>query len=159
MTITVNKIEGDIMISIGDSVSFKLVGTDGKEHTIDDFQGKVLILYTYPKDHTPGCTNQACRFRDLNELFKEHNAVILGVNRDSISTHQRFTDKHQLPFTLLSDPDGLLLEPLGALNGKKVLRNTYIIDEKGRLEQIFKQVSAKTNPDEVLDYLKNRMKL
>lgn len=144
------------MINIGNYVSFNLPGSDGKNHRTEDYQGKVIVLYTYPKDLTPGCTNQACSFRNLNEEFKNHNAVILGLNKDSLKTHEKFVNKHQLSFPLLTDQDGELLNLLGALKDNKLMRNTYIIDEEGKLELALTQVKASENPDDVLSYLKQR---
>ena len=144
------------MINIGNYVSFNLPGSDGKNHRTEDYQGKVIVLYTYPKDLTPGCTNQACGFRNLNEEFKNHNAVILCLNKDSLKTHEKFVNKHQLSFPLLTDQDGELLNLLGALKDNKLMRNTYIIDEEGKLELALTQVKASENPDDVLSYLKQR---
>ena len=144
------------MINIGNYVSFNLPGSDGKNHRTEDYQGKVIVLYTYPKDLTPGCTNQACSFRNLNEEFKNHNAVILGLNKDSLKTHEKFVNKHQLSFPLLTDQDGELLNLLGALKDNKLMRNTYIIDEEGKLELALTQVKSSENPDDVLSYLKQR---
>lgn len=145
------------MIQIGEQVQFNLLGSDGKHHLNTDYLGKILVLYTYPKDNTPGCTAQACRFRDLNDDFKSLNAVVLGLNKDSLETHQRFIQKHELTFPLLIDEDLSFIEQLGAKKGdNKVYRKTYIIDESGKLEKVFDKVSPKKNPDEVLDYLRNR---
>lgn len=145
------------MINIGERVEFILEGSDGQTHRTKDYEGKVLILYTYPKDNTPGCTTQACTFRDLDAEFKKLNAVVLGLNKDSINTHQNFRSKFELPFTLLSDPDLKLIQQLGATKDEgKVARNTYIIDEVGNLEKIYTSVSPKNNPEEVLEYIKSR---
>lgn len=144
------------MLKIGDYVKLTLPGSDGKTHHTEDYQGKVIILYTYPKDLTPGCTTQACRFRDLTKEFSDLNAVILGLNKDDLKSHDKFTSKHQLTFPLLSDVNGELLKELGALEGNKIYRNTYVIDEEGKLEKVYVQVKASENPDEVLAYLKER---
>lgn len=144
------------MLTVGNYIKFDLPGSDGKQHKTEDYKGKVIVLYTYPKDLTPGCTTQACRFRDLTEEFKGVNAVVLGLNRDTISLHEKFIDKHQLSFPLLSDKEGELLTELGALVEGKLYRNTYIIDEEGILEKVFIQVKASENPDDVLSYLKTR---
>lgn len=144
------------MLTLGNYILFDLPGSDGKQHRTDDYKGKVIVLYTYPKDLTPGCTAQACRFRDLNGEFREQNAVVLGLNRDTINLHEKFINTHQLSFPLLSDKSGDLLTELGALIENKLFRNTYIIEEEGKLEKIFTQVKASENPDEVLTYLKDR---
>ncbi|NLC95466.1 MAG: peroxiredoxin [Bacilli bacterium] len=144
------------MFKIGDYIEFSLPGSDGRVHKTEDYKGKVIVLYTYPKDLTPGCTTQACRFRDLTKEFAELNAVILGLNKDDLQSHEKFINKHQLTFPLLSDVNGELLDKLGAKEGSKVYRNTYVIDEEGELEKIYEQVKASENPDEVLAYLKER---
>jgi len=145
------------MIQIGDKVEFSLLGSDGKTHRVTDYEGKVLILYTYPKDNTPGCTAQACGFRDLMKEYQAVNAVVLGLNADSVASHERFSTTYDLPFPLLTDPELSLIKPLGAdKEGGRVLRKTYIIDESGVLEKVYDEVSPKNNPDEVLAYLKGR---
>jgi thioredoxin-dependent peroxiredoxin len=145
------------MYQIGDSIEFNLLGSDEKWHQTKDYQGKVVILYTYPRDNTPGCTTQACTFRDLNQEFKDLNAVVLGLNHGSLKSHQGFVSKFELPFPLLIDQDFTLIEQLGAKKEEnKVFRKTYILDETGKLEKVYDKVSPKNNPEEVLDYLRSR---
>ncbi|ERJ13535.1 peroxiredoxin [Haloplasma contractile] len=145
------------MLQIGDYVDFNLPGTDGNDHKTEDYKGKVIVLYTYPRDNTPGCTVEAKRFRDLHEEIIKQNAIVIGINKNSMKSHHNFIDKHCLPFNLLVDKDLELLSVLGATKDEtKVARKTYIISEKGDLENVFNTVKAKTHPNEVLEYLKNR---
>lgn len=145
------------MYDIGDYVIFNLPGSDEKQHENTDYLGKVLVLFTYPRDNTPGCTTEACGFRDLTDDFTQLNSVVLGLNHNSLTSHQNFINKHQLTFPLLIDEDFALLEPLGAKKEEdKVYRKTFIIDEYGKLEKVFEEVSPKSHPNEVLGYLESR---
>ena len=145
------------MLKIGDYVPFNLPGSDNQQHSNKDYEGKILIIYTYPKDNTPGCTTQACTFRDLDKEFKNNNAVVLGLNHGSKKSHQGFISKYQLNSPLLIDEEFSLIEKLGAKKEEnKVFRKTYIIDESGKLEKIYDTVSPKSNPDVVLTYIKSR---
>lgn len=118
---------------------FTLEGNDGQEHSLADYKGKTVVMYFYPKDNTPGCTKEACGFRDLNAKMKKSDVVVLGVSKDSISSHNGFAEKYKLPFVLLSDPDAAMMKKYGAF-GKKVMygkevqgtiRSTVIIGPKG----------------------------
>jgi len=145
------------MLNIGDHVDFKLPGSDDKIHHIEEYMGKILVIYTYPKDDTPGCTIEARGFKDLNDEFKENNVIILGLNNNSLQSHQKFIDKYCLPFPLLIDKDLQLIERLGAKQEKSsVLRKKFIINEEGNLEKIYDNVSVKTHPEEILAYIKSR---
>lgn len=141
--------------------SFKLQDQNGEYHKLSDYKGKKVILYFYPKDMTSGCTKQACNFRDLYPGFIEKGAVVLGVSKDSVSSHKKFEEKHGLPFTLLSDES---LDTIKAydvwkektLYGKKymgVVRTTYLIDEKGKIIKAFEKVDASKNPEAMLKEL------
>ena len=98
---------------------FSLEGNDGKKHSLGDYQGKTIVLYFYPKDDTPGCTKEACAFRDSMQSITQSSAVVLGVSRDSIDSHNRFIAKYDLPFTLLSDPQAETMKNYGAWGGKE----------------------------------------
>ncbi len=142
--------------------SFSLLDQDGIEKTLDDYAGKWLVLYFYPKDNTPACTKQACSFRDEREIIEEQTgAVVVGVSRDTPRSHKKFADKHGLNFTLLSDPDHVAHEAYGAWGPKKfmgreflgALRNTYIINPDGRIVTEYLGVSPAQNAAEILDDL------
>jgi thioredoxin-dependent peroxiredoxin len=120
--------------------AFSLEGNDGKKHSLEDYRGKPVVLYFYPKDDTPGCTKEACGFRDLGSSLKKSGAVVLGVSKDSIDSHNKFGSKYKLPFTLLSDPKTEVMKRYGAF-GKKMMygktvegtiRSTVVIGPKGR---------------------------
>jgi peroxiredoxin Q/BCP len=140
------------MLSPGDRApDFTLPGDDGKDHSLSDFAGKTLILYFYPKDNTPGCTTEACEFRDEAAAYKKKKAVVVGVSPDSIASHGKFRDKHELNFLLLSDKDHAVAEAFGAwgdkvLYGKKykgIIRSTFVIDGKGKIVEAHYKVSVK----------------
>ena len=143
--------------------AFTLLGSDGKKHRLSDYKDKTVVLYFYPKDDTPGCTKQACEFRRLNKKLDKENAVVLGVSKDSIESHNKFIDKFKLPFVLLSDPDKKVMEKYGAwgekvLYGKKTvgsIRSTTIISPEGRILKHWKKVpKAEAHPEKVLEWLK-----
>ena len=135
--------------------AFTLADQDGKKHALKDFLGKPVVLYFYPKDDTSGCTKEACQFRDQKPDFKKAKAVVLGVSPDSVDSHRKFVDKHELNFTLLSDPkdaDGnpKICAKYGvwqekSMYGRKymgVVRTTYLIDAKGRVAQRWDKVKV-----------------
>lgn len=130
---------------------FTLPGDDGHEVSLSDYEGRKVILYFYPKDGTPGCTTEAEEFRDNVKEFEKENAVILGVSKDSVKSHLKFKEKHALPFTLLSDPEGKVLDLYGvwkkrSLYGRTFLgteRTTFLINESGIVERIYRKVKAK----------------
>ncbi|MBQ8510504.1 MAG: thioredoxin-dependent thiol peroxidase [Clostridia bacterium] len=142
--------------------AFTLPDKDGNPVSLSDFAGKKVVLYFYPKDNTAGCTKQACAFAAAYEDFKSLDVVVIGVSKDSTASHQKFADKFNLPFILLSDPDRLAIEPYGVWQEKKqcgkvsmgVVRTTYIIDENGNIEKVMPKVKPDTNASEILDYLK-----
>ena len=143
--------------------AFTLEGSDGKKHSIKDYAGKRIVIYFYPRDNTPGCTKESCGFRDLNQEIAELNAVVLGVSKDSLASHDKFIDKFGLPFVLLSDPDTKMMAKYGAW-GEKVLygktsigciRSTVIIDKKGKVIKHWRKVpKAEAHPQKVLEYLR-----
>ena len=140
---------------------FTLKDAAGQEISLSDFLGKKVVLYFYPKDNTPGCTRQACAFRDAFQEFKDLGVQVIGISRDGVASHQRFAEKNALPFVLLSDPERLAIEAYGVWREKKnygkvsmgVVRTTFLIDEQGRLEKIFEKVKPDTNAGEILTYL------
>jgi peroxiredoxin Q/BCP len=137
---------------------FSLPDADGRVWSLADFRGKKLVLYFYPKDDTPGCTKEACGFRDAYSGFAEKNAVVVGVSRDSGSSHKKFAGKYSLPFLLLSDPDKTALTAYCAwgektMYGKKVwgiIRSTFVIDAEGRVAKVFPKVSPVGHAEEIL---------
>jgi peroxiredoxin Q/BCP len=140
------------LISVGEKAPFfTLLADDGREVSLSDFKGKKIVLYFYPKDGTPGCTKEAIEFRDLEKEFDKEDAVILGLSKDSVKSHQKFKRKHNLPFTLLSDPEGKALNLYGVwkkrnLYGRTFLgteRTTFIIDENGFVKNIYRKVKVK----------------
>lgn len=144
--------------------AFTLLGSDGKRHSLKDYRGQNVLLYFYPKDDTPGCTKEACGFRDLKERFAEMDTVILGVSRDPLPSHVKFIEKHQLPFILLSDPEGSMMEKYGAWGEKNmygklskgVIRSTVLVGPDGKVLQHWKQVrKAEQHPEEVLKMLRS----
>jgi len=140
---------------------FILPDQDGNSVTLSSFKGKKIVLYFYPKDNTPGCTKQACNFGELFPQFREKDAVILGVSKDSVSSHKKFQEKYRLPFTLLADTELTVIQAYDVwkeknMYGKKtmgVVRTTYLIDEKGIIVKAFGKVKAAENPKQMLDEL------
>ena len=140
---------------------FTLFDKDGKSVSLSDFLGKKVILYFYPKDNTPGCTKQACAFAANFEKFKEIDAVVIGISKDSVQSHLKFAQKYDLPFILLSDTELMAIKAYDVWQEKKlygkvsmgVVRTTYIIDENGDIEKIMPKVKPDTNAAEILEYL------
>ena len=150
------------MLKIGDKApEFTLQDKNGNEISLTSFLGKKIVLYFYPKDSTPGCTRQACAFASAYEQFKSNDVVVIGVSKDSISSHVKFAEKYNLPFILLSDPERKAIEAYGVWQEKKmcgkvgmgVVRTTFIIDENGNIEKIMDKVKPDTNAQEILEYL------
>jgi peroxiredoxin Q/BCP len=146
-------------LNIGDKApAFKLKNDDGDDVALKDFKGKNVILYFYPKDDTPGCTKEACDFRDHSKTFDKKDMVIIGINPDSVESHVKFKKKYGLPFQLLSDPDKKTLETYGvwkekSMYGRKYMgveRTTFVIDGAGKISKIFPKVSVTGHIDEVL---------
>ena len=137
------------MVAVGkEAPNFTLESDEEKQVSLKDFRGKKVVLYFYPKDGTTGCTTEALGFKDVAEQFAKESAVILGISKDSVSSHQKFKQKHQLPFTLLSDPDAKVPNQYDvwkekSLYGRKFMgteRTTFLIDEKGIIRKIYRKV-------------------
>ncbi len=140
---------------------FTLQDKDGNQVSLTDFAGQKVVVYFYPRDNTPGCTRQACAFASAYNVFKQHNIAVIGISKDSITSHQKFAAKHNLPFILLSDPELTAIQAYDVWKEKKmygkvsmgVVRSTYIIDENGIIEKVMPKVKPDTNAEEVLKYL------
>jgi peroxiredoxin Q/BCP len=153
---------GDAMTLVGSPLpAFSLQDDQGRTVTNADLKGRWTVLYAYPKDSTPGCTTEACDFRDNWARVESMGAQVLGISRDSLKSHQNFIAKQQLPFRLLSDPETALLKPLGAF-GKKmmygkevegIIRSTFLVDPKGVIREAWPKVSVKGHVQAVLDAL------
>ena len=138
---------------------FTAVTDAGEEVRLSSLRGRKVVLYFYPKDNTPGCTQEACDFRDRQVELEAKNAVVLGVSIDSAKSHQGFKSKHDLPFTLLADPDKELVNMYGVYREKKqygrtymgTVRTTFVIDESGRIAQVLDNVRVKGHVDAVLE--------
>ena len=143
---------------------FTLPDKDGNEVSLSQFLGKKVVLYFYPKDNTPGCTRQACAFAGAYAGFRKLDTIVVGISRDSTASHQRFAEKHSLPFILLSDPERKAIEAYGVWQEKKnygkvsmgVVRSTFIIDENGIIEKVMPKVKPDTNAAEILAYLEGK---
>ncbi|ALP04625.1 thioredoxin-dependent thiol peroxidase [Clostridioides difficile] len=153
------------MLSIGTKApEFTLEDKDGNKVSMSDFKGKKIVVYFYPKDNTPGCTRQACAFRNAYDGFKKEDIQVIGISKDSIKSHQKFAEKHELPFILLSDPDLVAIKAFDVWKEKKmygktalgVVRATYIIDENGIIEKVFEKAKPDTNAQEILEYLEKQ---
>lgn len=142
---------------------FTLPDKDGNPVSLSDFAGKKVVLYFYPKDNTPGCTRQACAFAAAYGEFEQLGVTVIGVSKDSAASHQKFADKHSLPFILLSDPELTAIQAYDVWQEKKlygkvsmgVVRTTYVIDEQGVIEKAMPKVKPDINAAEILDYLKS----
>ena len=150
------------MIEVGmKAPDFTLCDKDGKEISLSSFLGKKTVVYFYPKDNTPGCTRQACAFAGAYKAFEEKGIVVIGISKDSISSHLKFAEKYNLPFILLSDPDLVAIKAYGVWGEKKlygkvsmgVSRTTFIIDENGIVTHVMKKVKPDTNAEEILSIL------
>ena len=141
--------------------AFTLADKDRKMVSLSDFLGKKVVLYFYPKDNTPGCTRQACAFAVAYSEFEKKNAVVIGISKDSVSSHEKFAGKYNLPFILLSDPKLQAIQAYGVWQEKKlyrktsmgVVRTTFIIDEQGKIMKVMPKVKPDTNAAEVLEIL------
>jgi len=140
---------------------FELLGSDGNMHKLSDYKGKKVILYFYPKDNTPGCTAQACDIRDNYKKITDENCIVIGISKDNLKSHNKFIEKFELPFILLSDEEKVICELYDVIKeknmyGKKVLgieRSTFIIDENGILIKEFRKVNAKKHITLLLENL------
>jgi len=151
------------MLEVGAKApDFTLMSDQEKEVSLSDFLGeKDVVLYFYPKDNTPGCTKEACSFRDNLPQIEAKNAVVIGVSPDSVKSHQNFKKKHDLNFILLSDPEHKVAEAYGAWGEKKnygrvyygIIRSTFLIGKDGIIKKVFKKVNTKIHGEEVLEVL------
>lgn len=153
------------MLEVGmKAPAFTLPDKDGNLVSLADFAGKTVVLYFYPRDNTPGCTRQACVFAGAYEDFKKIDAVVIGVSKDSAASHQRFAEKYDLPFVLLSDPELTAIQAYGVWQEKKnygkvsmgVVRSTFAINGEGVIEKVMPKVKPDTNAAEILAYLEKR---
>ena len=142
--------------------NFSLPASNGNVVSLEDFKGKNVIVYFYPKDNTPGCTTEACSFRDSFEEFQSSETIILGISKDSSKKHNGFIEKHNLPFLLLSDEDGKVCEDYGVWQLKKmmgkeymgIVRSTFLIDKDGNLVKEWRAVKVNGHIEEVLEFVK-----
>lgn len=150
------------MLTVGTQApNFTLFDKDGNAVSLSQFLGKRVVLYFYPRDNTPGCTRQACAFAGAYKEFEARNVVVIGISRDSVASHQKFAEKYELPFILLSDPDRQAIEAYGVWQEKKnygkvsmgVVRSTYLIDAEGKIEAVMPNVKPDTNAAEILEML------
>ena len=139
--------------------AFKTTDQNGELVSLEDLRGRKVVLYFYPKDDTPGCTKEACSFRDAYSKFKKKDITVLGVSPDKEASHKKFVTKYQLPFTLLADTDHAIAEAYGVWGEKKFMgrtymgvhRTTFLIDEKGKIRKIFEKVKPEDHSSEVLE--------
>jgi len=150
------------MLKVGDlAPKFSLENQDGKIINLSDFSGKKVVVYFYPKDNTPGCTRQACSFKSSYDDFKTKDIKVIGISKDSISSHQKFINDFDLPFLLLSDPKLDAIKAYDVWKEKKMFgklsfgvnRSTFIIDENGKIEKVFANANPDTNASDILEYL------
>ncbi len=140
---------------------FTLPDKDGNPVSLSDFRGRKVVLYFYPRDNTPGCTKQACAFASAYDRFRSIDVTVIGISKDSVSSHLKFAQKYDLPFILLSDPELQAIQAYDVWKEKKlygkvsmgVVRTTYIIDEQGNIEKVMPKVKPDTNAAEILEYL------
>jgi peroxiredoxin Q/BCP len=139
--------------------AFKTTNAEGETVSLKDLRGQKVVLYFYPKDDTPGCTKEACSFRDAFAKFKKRGISVLGVSPDSAASHKKFVTKYKLPFTLLADTDKSISEAYGVYGEKKFMgrtymgvhRTTFLIDEKGKIKKVFEKVKPEDHASEVLE--------
>lgn len=144
------------------ATNFSLPDQDGKLHSLSDYHGKWAVLYFYPKDDTPGCTKEACNFRDSFHELQKMGVVILGISKDSVKSHKKFADKYQLNFPILSDESLVVIKAYNAWGRKKfmgreydgIFRTTYLIDPEGQIEKIYEKVNPLTHAGAIITDLK-----
>ncbi len=149
-----------VQVQVGQAVpDFTLPASGGQDVRLSDCRGKKVVIYFYPKDMTPGCTQESCDFRDYHGDFATHNAVVLGISPDDLKSHAKFIEKHSLPFTLLSDTEHKVADLFGVWQLKKmygreyygIVRSTFLIDEEGKLAKEWRNVKVKEHTTEVLE--------
>ncbi len=141
--------------------NFTLPNQNGEMISLSDFLGKKVVLYFYPKDNTPGCTRQACAFAQKHDVFTRKDVIVIGISKDSVTSHLKFAQKYDLPFLLLSDPERAAIEAYDVWKEKKlygktsmgVVRTTYLIDENGVIAHVMPKVKPDTNAEEILAFL------
>ena len=141
---------------------FALPDQNGNQVSLSQFRGKKVVVYFYPRDNTPGCTRQACAFRDAFAQFRAMDVIVIGISKDTVASHQRFIQKFELPFLLLSDPDLTAIKAYEVWQEKKMYgkttfgtaRTTFVIDEQGMIVQVFEKAKPDTNAAEILESLK-----
>ncbi len=153
------------MLKVGDQIPDSIILQDqnGHPHKLADYVGKYIVVYFYPKDDTPGCTAEACSFRDFNSEIKKLGVQIIGISKDTVESHKKFEQKENLNFVLLADPDLILHNAFGVWGEKNMfgktfmgtLRTTYIVDPNSRIIKIWKEVVPENHAEEVFNYLKN----
>lgn len=144
------------MLKVGQKVeNFTLFNQSHQAVSLDDFAGKKVVIYFYPKDDTPGCTKQACAFRDAYQAFNELNVSVIGISQDSMESHERFIEKYQLPFILLADAKAEVISAFDAKGLLMAKRMTYVLDEEAKIIKIFEKATPDTNASEILEFLKN----
>ena len=150
------------MLEVGTKApDFTLRDREDREVHLSDFLGKRVVLYFYPRDNTPGCTRQACGFAQAYQEFERRGVVVIGISKDSVASHQKFAQKYDLPFVLLSDPELQAIQAYDVWKEKKlygkvsmgVVRTTYVIDPQGMIEKAMPKVKPDTNAEEILAYL------
>jgi peroxiredoxin Q/BCP len=142
------------MLRKGDEApkGIKLPDQDGQIIDLDGFKGERLILYTYPKDNTPGCTTEAKRFRDSIKEYEKKGIKIIGISADTVASHKKFATKYNLPFTLLADREKILLQALGSLQAGRIKRRTWLVDKNWKIEKVFEKVSPIKHNGELCEY-------
>ena len=143
---------------------FSLPDKDGNMISLENYRGKRVVLYFYPRDNTPGCTREACAFAGAYEGFKQKDVVVIGVSKDSQTSHQKFAEKYNQPFILVSDPELTAIKAYDVWQEKKlygkvsfgVVRSTYIIDPEGVIEKVYPKAKPDTNAAEILEYLESK---
>uniref|UniRef100_A0A7C3IM26 thioredoxin-dependent peroxiredoxin n=1 Tax=Gracilinema caldarium TaxID=215591 RepID=A0A7C3IM26_9SPIR len=150
------------MLQVGDSMpSFELPDQQGKLVKSSDFAGKPLVVYFYPKDDTPGCTKEACSFRDTFKEYHDRGIIVIGISADTPQAHGKFASKYNLPFILLSDTEKSVIKAFGAWGEKKmygksyegIIRSTFVIDGQGKIKRVFPKVKPENHAKEVLETL------
>jgi peroxiredoxin Q/BCP len=149
-------------LAIGDMApDFSLETDSGTTVTLGELKGKKVLLFFYPKDNTPGCTKEACDFRDNFSQFTQRGVLVFGISRDTAKAHSKFKEKHQLPFPLLVDTNGDVCEAYGVINKKSLFgntflgiqRSTFLIDENGKIRAIWRKVKVSGHAEQILDEL------
>jgi thioredoxin-dependent peroxiredoxin len=152
------------MLNIGKKApAFTLVDQNEVAHTLKQYVGSKVLIYFYPKDDTPGCTKEACTIADVYNDFKKLGVTVLGVSKDSPKSHKKFAEKYNLPFALLSDPEGVMIEKYGAFKEKKmfgktslgIIRMSYLIDEAGKVIKVYPKVDPASHAFEILKDIKD----